>query len=217
MSLGIPSSNILFPPTPDHGSGARRFQLPPRGLNLPKLPPLASDFASLGSGLRTPPVDDMSAAFQPALASYDSHAMYNYAAPMPQVARAKAAAIGDSKNSQYYRGALLQQPQQPQQGQQLSSHPQPALQVPPATQHTNSSVSSVTQLSSTPQQATGPSSPASGSIASVMGSSTSRRGSESLVYHSLQIPKCISPSGGNLADFAAQVSFPSRLQSSQGS
>jgi hypothetical protein len=30
--------------------------------------------------------------------------------------------------------------------------------------------------------------------------------SDSLVYHSLQIPKCISPSGGNLADFAAQVS-----------
>jgi hypothetical protein len=31
--------------------------------------------------------------------------------------------------------------------------------------------------------------------------------SESLVSHSLQIPKCISPAGGNLSDFAAQVGF----------
>ncbi|KAK2934117.1 Cyclin PHO80-like [Fusarium oxysporum f. sp. vasinfectum] len=35
--------------------------------------------------------------------------------------------------------------------------------------------------------------------------SGSKDESESLVYHSLQIPKCISPSGGNLADFAAQM------------
>jgi hypothetical protein len=26
-----------------------------------------------------------------------------------------------------------------------------------------------------------------------------------LIFHSLQLPKCISPVGGNLSDFAAQV------------
>jgi hypothetical protein len=37
---------------------------------------------------------------------------------------------------------------------------------------------------------------------------SSRRSSETLIYHSLQIPRCISSSGGSLADFAAQVSQP---------
>ncbi|PHH58882.1 hypothetical protein CDD80_1940 [Ophiocordyceps camponoti-rufipedis] len=33
----------------------------------------------------------------------------------------------------------------------------------------------------------------------------SRSSSETLIYHSLQIPRCISPQGGNLSDFAAQM------------
>ncbi|KAM5371254.1 hypothetical protein ACJZ2D_008055 [Fusarium nematophilum] len=55
------------------------------------------------------------------------------------------------------------------------------------------------------RQVTRPSTPASESTVTVdKDGATSRRGSE-LVFHSLQIPKCISPAGGNLADFAAQM------------
>jgi hypothetical protein len=32
-----------------------------------------------------------------------------------------------------------------------------------------------------------------------------KKNSDALVYHSLTIPRCISPNGGNLADLAAQV------------
>ncbi|KAH7140822.1 hypothetical protein EDB81DRAFT_843866 [Dactylonectria macrodidyma] len=141
----------------------------------------------------------MSTAFQPALASYDSHALHNYPASIPPASRAKAA-LNDSRNSQYYRYPVQQQAQQPQ---QLQQQPFP---MPSTSQPALSAVSSVTQPSSVSRHTTRPSTPASGTIASSQKEgSTSRRGSETLIYHSLQIPKCISPTGGNLADFAAQM------------
>ena len=58
------------------------------------------------------------------------------------------------------------------------------------------------------QHSTRPSTPTSGAM--LKDGSVSRRGSDTLVYHSLTIPRCISPSGGNLAELAAQVllTFP---------
>jgi hypothetical protein len=158
----------------------------------------------------------MSTAFQPTLANYGSHAMHDYPPLVPQAARSKAP-LNDSRNSGYYRYPSQQQQQQQHhhQAQQQMHHrhqqsQQLALQVPfPSDPSNNSSLSSVTQTSSASRLPTGPSTPASGSIASVqIEGSTSRRGSETLIYHSMQIPKCIAPAGGNLADFAAQVRFP---------
>lgn len=179
--------------------------MPPPSIDLPKLPPLTHDIAFLGSGLRTPPVDDMSTAFQPALASYDSHAMHTYPSSMPQAARAKVA-LNDSRNSQYYRYPVQQQAQQTQQVQHQVQHQQGPFQMPSTSQPSLSSVSSIAQPGSVSRHTTNPSTPASGTIASSQKEgSSSRRGSETLIYHSLQIPKCISPTGGNLADFAAQM------------
>ncbi|KPM35015.1 hypothetical protein AK830_g11548 [Neonectria ditissima] len=206
VSSGIPPSTSFFPLSPIYSVDSRRAALPPSRIDLPKLPPLTHGIAFLGSGLRTPPVDEMSTAFQPALASYDSHAMHSYPAAAPQAARSKMAAMNDSRNAQYYQYPVQQQPQQSQQLQPLAV-PQ-VFQAPSIVQPSVSSVSSVTQPQSglVSRQTTNPSSPSSGTITSSQREgSTSRRGSETLIYHSLQIPKCISPAGGNLADFAAQM------------
>ncbi|KAJ3503508.1 hypothetical protein NM208_g16501 [Fusarium decemcellulare] len=157
----------------------------------------------------------MSTVFQPSLASYDSHAIHNYPAAVPQAARATAA-MNETRGSEYYRYPVHHQQQQqpPPQSQQLqhnhyayqqqqATHTQhelhPVAQVPQAR---NGSVSSVTQPISTSRQRL--STPPSGSSVALSKSGNSQD-SESLVYHSLQIPKCISPTGGNLADFAAQM------------
>ncbi|KAK2681450.1 Cyclin PHO80-like [Fusarium oxysporum f. sp. vasinfectum] len=81
--------------------------------------------------------------------------------------------------------------------------PQTARPAAPLDLHPTSQVSqqrngSISAESQAVGQTVRPSTPASTA-------SGSKDESESLVYHSLQIPKCISPSGGNLADFAAQM------------
>ncbi|KAI5457618.1 hypothetical protein BGZ63DRAFT_427658 [Mariannaea sp. PMI_226] len=207
MSVGIPYSPLLLLPSPVHGSRHRKAFQPPTGIALPKLRPLIDNFPCPQSGLRTPPVDDMSTAFQPTLASYDGHTMHSYPAAMAQTARAKHV-LGDSGSAQYYHRYPNQQHQQQQH----------TLQIPSAaSQPSNSSLSSVTQASSVSRLATGPSTPASGSIASVQSEGPiSRRGSETLIYHSLQIPKCIAPTGGNLADFAAQMTCLFWFESIEG-
>ena len=61
------------------------------------------------------------------------------------------------------------------------------------------------------RQSTRPSTPNSAvTLASQQEDGTSNRGS-AMVLHSLEIPACISPKGGNLADFAAQVSLAGRV------
>lgn len=148
----------------------------------------------------------MSTVFQPPVASWDSHAIHNYAAA-PQTARAPAT-MNDIGKSQYYRYPV-QQPEQQHQSQpqttynhyyqqDQATHSQHELpsQVP---QQRNGSISTVSQAIPAVGQVTRPSTPPAST------STVTRDDAESLVYHSLTIPKCISPSGGNLADFAAQV------------
>ncbi|KAF4967746.1 hypothetical protein FZEAL_10498 [Fusarium zealandicum] len=227
MSLETSIAHFKYPLSPVHGSGSRRAALPPPSIDLPKLPPLARHFPLLGSGLRTPPSDEMSTVFQPALASYDSHAIHNYPAAVPQAARATAA-MNETRNSQYYRYPVQQQQQQQQQQQECQQQQQPQLQpqpqlphhshytyqqqpsvlaqnelypVPQGSQSRNGSISSVTLPLSTSRRSSRVSPPPSGSSTTL----SKDADAESLVYHSLQIPKCISPAGGNLADFAAQM------------
>ncbi|KAJ4174858.1 hypothetical protein NW754_005279 [Fusarium falciforme] len=207
MSVGISINSSNFPLSPIHSSVGRKAGFPPTSI---KLPPLTNDVKLLGSGLRTPPSDEMSTVFQPQLASYDSHAMHNYPAAVPQAARVTAA-MNETRGSQYYRYPSAQ-PQQPQQQpqthhghysyqQQQATHPQHELHpVPHASQSRNGSVSSATQSICSSRQTLRPLSPSSTSTMT-----RSKDESESLVSHSLQIPKCISPAGGNLSDFAAQM------------
>ncbi|KAM0253676.1 hypothetical protein ACHAP5_000253 [Fusarium lateritium] len=154
----------------------------------------------------------MSTVFQPPLASWDSHAIHNYS-DVPQAARS-ATTMNDTTGSQYYRYPAHQQEQQQHQQQQSqpqttynhyyqqeqSTHLQhelhPASQV---SQQRNGSISTVPQAVPAVGQTVRPSTPP------VSSKTVNKDDSESLVYHSLQIPKCISPSGGNLADFAAQM------------
>lgn len=210
MSVGIWINSSNFPLSPIHSTVGRKAGFPPTSI---KLPPLTNDTKLLGSGLRTPPSDEMSTAFQPQLASYDSHAMHNYPAAVPQAARATTA-MNDTRGAQYYRYAAAQtqqsqsQQQQPQthyshypyQQQQATHLQQEPHSVAHVSQSRNGSVSSATQSICSSRQTLRPLSPSSASTIT-----RSKDETESLVSHSLQIPKCISPAGGNLSDFAAKV------------
>ena len=206
--VGSSLAILNFPPSPPHGSGSRESSFP-SSIKLPKLPSRFQDTLALGDGLRTPPTDDMSTVFQPPVASWDSHAIHNYTSAVPQTARAPAT-INDTGKSQYYRYPVQQTEQQHQPQpqntynhyyqQEQSAHPthelQPTSQV---SQHRNGSISTASHTVPVVGQTAQPSTPADST------STATRDDAESLVYHSLVIPKCISPAGGNLADFAAQV------------
>jgi hypothetical protein len=197
-----------FPPSPPHGSGSRESSFP-SSIKLPKLPSRFHDTLALGDGLRTPPTDDMSTVFQPPVASWDNHAIHNYPSAVPQTARAPAT-INDTGKSQYYRYPVQQAEQQHQPQpqntynryyqQEQSAHPthelHPTSQV---SQHRNGSISTASHTVPVAGQTAQPSTPPNST------STATRDDAESLVYHSLVIPKCISPAGGNLADFAAQM------------
>jgi hypothetical protein len=206
MSAGTLLGTLNFPPSPPHGSGSREQRFP-SSIQLPKLHSRFDNTPSSRNGLRTPPSDEMSTVFQPPLASWENHAIHNYPAAVPQTAR-PAAPVADASGSQYYRYPTQQQDQQQQQQTQTQTtynryyqheqSTQPQLELHPTSQvsqHRNGSISAESQAVGQTARASTPASTASGS----------KDESESLVYHSLQIPKCISPSGGNLADFAAQV------------
>lgn len=186
MSVGIIHSTSYFLPSPYQHPDSRRAPLPSSNSSI-KRPALVRDFLPV-NGLRTPPVDDMSTTFQPTLASYDSHAIHNYTGP---VSRAKVA-LTESRSAQYYS-----YPSQQTQPRHVVSSTQPL----------NSSFSAIPQATAPVAQPMKAPTPESSKPSKVVPQPevSSRRGSETLVYHSLEIPKCISPNRGNLADFAAQV------------
>lgn len=138
-------------------------------------------------GLRTPPTDAMSATYHaPHLVSYDSHVLPSYPSSVAQARGPKAVMAEAARAPQYPR---YQQP-----ANTYSQPPQPVTN--PA--------SGTSQYSTTSRHSTRPSTPTSGAIGKPDGTS-SRKGSSALVLHSLSIPSCINPKGGNLADFAAQI------------
>lgn len=202
MSVGIPPPNSqILPPSPTTCPSRRRPFLPAPGIALPKLPALSHHVVLLGSGLRTPPADDMSTTYQPAPTAYE-YASHSYPSSMTHTSRSKATAtVGGTTASvghdartgtQYY----IYSSQQPQHAPVPSSQPK------------NSSFSTSQTLLSSSSSHTKPSTPTSATISvSSKRAASTRKSSETLIYHSLQIPKCISANGGNLADFAAQVSF----------
>lgn len=194
MSFGLPPTSII-PPSPSQSSvGASQR---PNAISLPKPQHLQEGSGSSWvCGLRTPPVEDMSTAYQPSLAAYENHAMHGYPSSLAHIQRARMG-VGGPTNGQVYQQPQLQQPQ-PSQQPQYQNWPSKDIAFTAANQLPSNGQ---------PQQpAVRPPSPASGGTLSVPRSGqASRRNSETLVYHSLEIPRCISPNGGNLAEFAAQV------------
>ncbi|KAM3439693.1 hypothetical protein NHJ13734_003574 [Beauveria thailandica] len=153
----------------------------------------SSGHGPLASRVRSRPLaDNMSATYQSSFSAYD-HAAHNYPAAVAQPSRPKAMAA-DPRSLQYLR--YPPQPGQQPVQQQALSQPQHALRhdVPTRSQ----------QPPRDSRYLTRPPTPTSETTMPVQ-ESRSRRNSDTLIFHSLQIPKCISPAGGNLADFAAQM------------
>ncbi|KAM0280218.1 hypothetical protein ACHAQH_004176 [Verticillium albo-atrum] len=151
-------------------------------------------------GLQTPPSDNMTTTYQPPIVGpYDNHVLPSYSSALPHVRGSVPSMNEVARTSQY--------PRYPQQQQQQQHQQQPAQQQP-YTYPTNLSqnpASGISQYSTTSKHSTRHSTPtAEGSMSSQNGS-TSRRGSQALIHHSLHVPSCINPKGGNLADFAAQI------------
>ncbi|PNY26264.1 Uncharacterized protein TCAP_03808 [Tolypocladium capitatum] len=131
----------------------------------------------------------MSTTYHHAMPSYDGQlAMHSYPAGMAHASRPKAM-VDDGRSSQHYR------------------YPSQQTQVAPVSQTRNNSFSLTAQLPHpTSRPSTRPSTPISEAAMAVKQEpAPAARNSDSLIYHSLQIPKCISPNGGNLSDFAAQM------------
>lgn len=181
MSVKITSTLSCLLPSPTTCQNCRGRNLT-CGVVLPKLP-LVSTSSGLGNGLRTPPVDDMSTAYQPAMSTYEGHTLSGYPSALSHSSHIKPV-VDDARSSHQYRYSSQQV--QLRNGPYLSTEPaaDPMLRQPP------SSLTPVTESSVTAKRSH---------------STTPRRGSETLIYHSLQMPKCISHTGGNLSDFAAQV------------
>lgn len=103
---------------------------------------------------------------------------------------------GQSWQEDYHQASSSQNQQQQRQyqaSQQIQVQPQARLPVSGTASHVS-------------RHSTRPSTPNSGH-SSHTASGTSTSGDASMVKHSLQIPARISPKGGNLADFSAQVRF----------
>ncbi|KAK2605904.1 hypothetical protein QQS21_003744 [Conoideocrella luteorostrata] len=130
----------------------------------------------------------MSATYHhPAVAApYDGHSIHPYNAAMAQSSHGHLKPVmDDARSSQQYR------------------YPSQQIQEQPNGQYNASNAQASDNLL---HQTSGPATPATDtSVATTQSGSVSRRGSDTLIYHSLQLSKCISPKGGNLPDFAAQM------------
>ncbi|CRK12982.1 hypothetical protein BN1723_009892, partial [Verticillium longisporum] len=153
-------------------------------------------------GLQTPPSDDMTTTYQPPIVGpYDNHVLPSYSSTLPHVRGSVPSMNEVSRASQYPRYAQ-QQPQQQQAQLQQQQQQQPYTH---ATNLSQNPASGISQYSTTSKHSTQTSTPAAEGSMSSQNGSTSRRGSQALIHHSLHVPSCINPKGGNLADFAAQI------------
>lgn len=182
-----------FQPTflPTHESTFRQTgRLPPFTKKQSKLKhPLPADEATRLSGLRTPPADDMGTTYEaPSLASCGSrHAHHSaFISTLPSNDRPKA-----TLNDAIY--------------EPTSKYTLPSQQHAQVFTQSRANAGHPASHASTSRHSTRPSTPQSGPIVSADPSTATR--DATMVLHSLQIPACVSPRGGNLADFAAQVSW----------
>lgn len=143
----------------------------------------------------SPANDSMSTMYQPAPAAYDSHGLHAYHVPSRgSSADRSVESVHDPRQSQLSRYSVQQQRHvqqlQQQQHQAQAFHPGMASR----THYVPSTNQPIPNVQAPPKESV-----------VTHGTPESSRSADTLVYHSLQIPKCISPNGGNLAEFAAQM------------
>ncbi|TPX13034.1 uncharacterized protein E0L32_006460 [Thyridium curvatum] len=166
----------------------------------PSQPPAAKDPSHRsriqvvrGSGLRTPPPDEMTTTYQaPNLDPYDTHhhaTLSQYASALAQADRTRVALSDAQAAMSAYNRYPQSKPQLPQ--------PNPRAIL------ASSSATTASQPSS--RHPTRPSTPISNPPMSSLSDSGISRRDSAMVMHSLEIPRCISPKGGSLANFAAQL------------
>ncbi|KAG6034375.1 hypothetical protein E4U41_006561 [Claviceps citrina] len=180
MSVQISSPTPFVPASPSLYL-LNRERNSASGLTLPKSLSRTLTSTNLGNGLRTPPVDDMSATYQPTMVYNGHHSLRPCTTTLPEPTHMKPV-MDNVRAAQQYRYPSQQiQPHFKNDHHTTLAHP----------------------TDTTGLYASGPVTPISDSP--VTAQMKSRRGSETLIYHSLQLPKCISSTGGNLSDFAAQM------------
>ncbi|KAG6258755.1 hypothetical protein E4U24_001087 [Claviceps purpurea] len=150
------------------------------GLSLPKSLSRVFTSTNLGNGLRTPPVDQRSATYtcQPAMTYNGQYHLCNTSPPQSNFLKP---VMDDVRTAQQYR-----YPSQQIQSQYKDDHYSTSAQSAQAGLHASDPVTPASDHHDVAQM-------------------NSKSGPETLIYHSLQIPKCISSTGGNLSDFAAQM------------
>ncbi|KUI58813.1 Meiotically up-regulated gene 80 protein [Cytospora mali] len=138
------------------------------------------------SSLETQPDYNMSAVYHgPQAVTYDSRVPTREHHALAQIERSRPYETGMETYQRYPSQSQLQQYQPP---------------VPLQARHASSSSHPV------PRQSTRPSTPNSAHSSHAASAANSTNGDiQSMVLHSLQVPACISPKGGNLADFSAQL------------
>ncbi|KAH7361487.1 cyclin-domain-containing protein [Plectosphaerella cucumerina] len=138
----------------------------------------------------------MTTTYQVAPAAYDHHGMPSYSASF---APARMPPMADPvRPSQFSRHPSQQAPAPAPTQPQIYSQPTPVPRDPASGA---SHYSAVSRYSTKPTTPAGETSIAAGEDAAT----ASRRSSQTLIHHSLQIPTRINPKGGNLADFSAQI------------
>lgn len=147
---------------------------------------------AVGSGLTPPPSATMSTTYHQQLAAYDSYGNAHLGSFGPASSSTSSKPImADPRSAQHQRG-MHQHQHQHQQQPSSSSY-----------SHASTMSQSTNPFSQGSQRSSRPTTP--GAQDSSLQASR-KAAAEGLIYHSLCIPKCITPKGGNLADFAAQVS-----------
>ncbi|KAH9899075.1 hypothetical protein F4778DRAFT_183285 [Xylariomycetidae sp. FL2044] len=189
-SAVVPSSFYPFPPSPTYATSLPSRHLPrPLGIEKHQDNLLAREAALYRGGLRTPPADDrMSTAYQNPILSntYDSHVA---------LARQPGALMHGGRNGGMFTETALNS----------FSKNQPVSQPQYQQAHAPTVMAPQQPSSASSRHSTRPSTPASVGSLSVHSEGTVSRRDSTMVMHSLQLPQCISPKGGNLDEFAAMM------------
>lgn len=192
MSFGISPVTVLPLPSTSSQYPVRRGSSPFLSSSYAALTNGSTKDSSiaLGSDLTPPPSATMSTTYHQQLAAYDSYGNAHVGPFGPASSSSTSAKpiMADPRNAQHHRGV-----------------PQHQLQHQPSSSYSHASTmsQSTNPFSQGSQRSSRPTTP--GSQDSSLQASR-KAAAEGLIYHSLCIPKCITPKGGNLADFAAQVS-----------
>lgn len=215
MSTNIYISDFRLPRPLSSSFQTQRSLYRPTVITLPSFPCIARNIAACGSegGLRTPPDEEMSTAYQRSIAAPESFGLPKFTIPQggnpfnPLLYPGRAnMAVGEPSNPQLYR--LADKTRDQQHGHQIQKlQHEPSIQArssySQAVENGAAMATAEAAVSSLPPVRL--STPASEATANMPRDETQSKNSDTLVYHSLTIPRCVSPNGGNLAELAAQV------------